>query len=140
MLDWVWSSDIGSSSIHLRLFCENNVFSSSFKFQKMYIFFLGKFSYLFFFLEIDLNVFAVQIFVGLENLLGVKHELEDGYTCTLIHCCDVGSDLLSNDVCQKVECNAKLAVALFIMDECFLPLADHRSGVNLIHNIVYNFG
>ncbi|XP_044484412.1 uncharacterized protein LOC123210230 isoform X2 [Mangifera indica] len=81
-----------------------------------------------------------KIFVGLENLLGVKHELEDGYTCTLIHCCDVGSDLLSNDVCQKVECNAKLAVALFVMDECFLPLADHRSGVNLIHNIVYNFG
>ncbi|XP_044502834.1 uncharacterized protein LOC123223632 isoform X2 [Mangifera indica] len=81
-----------------------------------------------------------KIFLRLENLLGVKHELEDGYTCTLIHRSDVGSDLVCTDVCKKVECNAKLAVALFVMDECFLPLPDHKSGVNLIQNIVYNFG
>ncbi|XP_031253073.1 uncharacterized protein LOC116111007 [Pistacia vera] len=81
-----------------------------------------------------------KIFLRLEKLLGVKHELEDGYTCSLIHRSDVGLDLDCTDVCQKVECNAKLAVALFVMDECFLPLSDHRSGVNLIHNIVYNFG
>ncbi|TKY71176.1 Increased DNA methylation 1 [Spatholobus suberectus] len=76
----------------------------------------------------------------LKKYLGTKHELEAGFSWSLIHRTDEDSEAASRGITQRVECNSKLAIALTVMDECFLPVIDRRSGINLIRNVLYNSG
>ncbi|MED6136502.1 hypothetical protein PIB30_056591 [Stylosanthes scabra] len=81
-----------------------------------------------------------EFFEHLKKYLGPKHELDAGLTWSLIRRTDDDSDAASRGITQRVECNSKLAVALTVMDECFLPVVDRRSGVNILHNVLYNTG
>ncbi|KAL5210964.1 hypothetical protein ABZP36_006587 [Zizania latifolia] len=90
------------------------------------------------------NFFCQQscrlLFEELQNLLAVKKDLEPEFSCRIIQRIheDVPETVLSLD--ERVECNSKIAVALSLMDECFLPIIDQRTGINLIRNVVYNCG
>ncbi|KFK42868.1 hypothetical protein AALP_AA1G049400 [Arabis alpina] len=83
---------------------------------------------------------CLELFEKLQKYLGVKNELEGGYSWSLIHRVDTDSDKNSQLSAQRIVNNSKLAVGLAIMDECFLPIIDRRSGVNLIRNVLYNCG
>ncbi|XP_071674751.1 uncharacterized protein [Lolium perenne] len=80
------------------------------------------------------------LFEELQSLLAVKKDLEPEFACRIIQCIheDVPETVLDLD--ERVECNSKIAVALSLMDECFLPIIDQRTGINLIRNAVYNCG
>ncbi|KAL2349489.1 hypothetical protein Fmac_003489 [Flemingia macrophylla] len=76
----------------------------------------------------------------LKKYLGIKHELEAGFSWSLIHRTDEDSEAACRGMTYRVECNSKLAIALTVMDECFLPVIDRRSGINLIRNVLFNSG
>lgn len=78
-----------------------------------------------------------KVFRRLQMLIGVKNELEAGYSWSIIRRFDDPSQSPSK-LAKRVETNSKIAVAHAVIDECFLPITDHRSGINLIDNVVYN--
>ncbi|MQM05376.1 hypothetical protein Taro_038187 [Colocasia esculenta] len=81
-----------------------------------------------------------RLFKHLQNLLGVKNDLDAGFSWTLVQRFDDEPLSSCSNLAQRAECNSKVAVALAVMNECFLPIIDRRSGINLIHNVLYNRG
>lgn len=80
-----------------------------------------------------------KVFRKLQKLIGVRNKLETGIFWSIVRRFDDPSKFPSR-MAQRVESNSKTAVAYAVMDECFVPIIDQRSGINLIHNVVYNCG
>ncbi|XP_023769033.2 increased DNA methylation 1 [Lactuca sativa] len=77
-----------------------------------------------------------EIYARLQAMLGVKIGIGEGFSLTLLK----RSEDRETDI-KKIKCSSyKLAVALSVMNECFHPVVDIRSGVDIIRNVVYNCG
>ncbi|PWA85266.1 zinc finger, PHD-type [Artemisia annua] len=81
-----------------------------------------------------------ELYSQLQKEVGVKHELDSGFSWSLVHRSDLLTDASSVQLSRGVECNSMLAVAMSVMDECFLPVTDRKSKTNLIRNVVFNCG
>ncbi|XP_073142759.1 uncharacterized protein [Henckelia pumila] len=78
---------------------------------------------------------CLKIFEHLQ-VIGIRYDLEEGFTYTILQ----RRDECINENCTVEEINSKLAVAFTVMDECFEPIIDERSGSNVIRSVVYNCG
>ncbi|KAI3675022.1 hypothetical protein L1987_84603 [Smallanthus sonchifolius] len=83
-----------------------------------------------------------KIHSSLDSQIGCMNPLSDGYSWTLLRCIQGDQKVHSGQdfVALKAECNLKLAVALTIMEECFLPMVDTRTGIHMLPHVVYNWG
>ncbi|XP_076907087.1 increased DNA methylation 1-like [Bidens hawaiensis] len=83
-----------------------------------------------------------EIHSGLYSQIGIMNPVSDDFSCTLLKCIhgDLEVHSAQHLVAFEAECNLKLAVALTIMEECFLPMVDPRTGIDMIPHVVYNWG
>ncbi|KAJ7558374.1 hypothetical protein O6H91_04G036300 [Diphasiastrum complanatum] len=82
-----------------------------------------------------------KIFEGLRGLVGTTNALEDGFSWTLLRSTEE-DPLSTTEYSLEVvaEHNSKLAIALTVMQECFRPMIDTRTKIELISHILYNRG
>lgn len=81
-----------------------------------------------------------EVYEGLNSRLGFIDHLSNGFSWTLLKC--IRRDRIVHsapDIALEAECNTKLAVALTIMEECFLSIVDSRTGIDMIPHVVYNW-
>ncbi|XP_057460987.1 increased DNA methylation 1-like isoform X1 [Actinidia eriantha] len=83
-----------------------------------------------------------EIYLGLQSRIGIVNIISDGFSWTLLRCVHGDQRVHSAQrfVALKAECNSKLAVALTIMEECFLAMVDPRTGIDMIPHVLYNWG
>lgn len=73
--------------------------------------------------------------------VGVANFFENGLSWTLLRCNHEEQKVHSAQrIALMADCNTKLAVALTLMEECFVPMVDPRTGIDMIPHVMYNRG
>lgn len=67
----------------------------------------------------------------------MKHEIKEGFSWTLLRRLDPFDDI---DVQTRMECNSKSALALEVLNECFMSCTDRHTRINILQSVVYNRG
>ncbi|XP_009146300.1 increased DNA methylation 1 [Brassica rapa] len=83
-----------------------------------------------------------KVYTGLTSRVGViSSPNADGLSWTVLKCFqEDGKAHSARRLALKAECNSKLAVALSVMEECFLSMVDARTGIDMIPHVLYNWG
>ena len=82
-----------------------------------------------------------KVSLGLESLLRVSNALEGGYSWSLLRHFDEEQQMSSTkglSIAKMADCNAKLAVAHIVMDECFVPIIDPRTNIDMVSHVVFS--
>ncbi|XP_019195739.1 PREDICTED: increased DNA methylation 1-like [Ipomoea nil] len=100
--------------------------------------------------ELDLNMLShalycdqncIEVSEKLEKtLVGLKNELEEGYSWTLLRQLDYQHGVYIDEDYERTICHSKLAVAWRLMEDFFGQVFDSYTKINVIKNVIYNCG
>lgn len=79
-----------------------------------------------------------EIFTALRGLVGISHPMEGGFVWTLLRSMKKDQGLLPSCLEDMAEHHSKLSVAHGVMQECFVPMIDPRTNINLLSQALYN--
>ena len=80
-----------------------------------------------------------QLSAQLSDMIGVTNPTQDGFSWSLLKIQKDEPDG-SRDMPLVLEGNLKLAVALGVLNECFNPVKDRRTKIDMLHQAVYSLG
>ncbi|CAM0904600.1 unnamed protein product [Alopecurus aequalis] len=80
-----------------------------------------------------------QIYTIMRSLVGIPDITDDGFYCTILRNNGDQKVRSAADIALLAECNMKLVIALSILEECFLPIFDPRTGIDIMPPMVYNW-
>ena len=79
------------------------------------------------------------IYTFFRSRVGVPDHVDDGLSCTILRNNGDKKVRTAEEIALMADCNMKLMIALSIMEECFLPILDPRTGIDIIPSILYNW-
>jgi hypothetical protein len=71
--------------------------------------------------------------------VGVPDHMDDDLCFTVLRNNGDKKVRTAEEIALMAECNMKLMIATSIMEECFLPILDPRTGIDIIPSILYNW-
>lgn len=80
-----------------------------------------------------------QLSAQLSDMIGVMNPTEEGLSWALLKI-QKDEPVTSKDMPLVLENNLKLAVALGVLNECFNPVKDRRTKIDMLHQAVYSLG
>ncbi|KAM0916734.1 hypothetical protein ACQ4PT_010063 [Festuca glaucescens] len=80
-----------------------------------------------------------QIYTAMRSLVGIPDHTDDDFSCTILRNNDDQKVRSAADIALLAECNMKLVIALSLLEECFLPIFDPRTGIDIMPPMVYNW-
>ena len=80
-----------------------------------------------------------QVSAQLSDMIGITNHTEDGFSWALLKI-QKDEPVSSQNSPDVLECNVKLAVALGVLNECFNPVKDRRTKIDMLHQAVYSLG
>ncbi|KAK1683223.1 hypothetical protein QYE76_044071 [Lolium multiflorum] len=80
-----------------------------------------------------------QIYTAMRSLVGIPDHTGDEFSCTILRNNDDQKVRSAADIALLAECNMKLVIALSLLEECFLPIFDPRTGIDIMPPMVYNW-
>jgi hypothetical protein len=80
-----------------------------------------------------------QLSSQLSDIIGVTNQTDDGFSWTALKI-QKDEPLSSQGMQVVLESNVKLAVALGVLNECFNPVKDRRTKIDMLHQAVYSLG
>ncbi|XP_024520603.1 uncharacterized protein LOC9655316 [Selaginella moellendorffii] len=81
---------------------------------------------------------CLKIFRGLRKLVGRVNKVDDMYSWTLLRSEHYDQSEENSKLESVADLNTRLALALTVIQECFRPMIDPRSNIDMVSHILYN--
>ncbi|KAH7549664.1 hypothetical protein JRO89_XS13G0064100 [Xanthoceras sorbifolium] len=83
---------------------------------------------------------CANIYNGLKNMVGVRNELDDGLSWSLLQQMQVMELVSEAEKHRIMETKCIIGVAWTVMDECFESNIDRHTGIDVLQRVIYNCG